>query len=245
MFSQFTRKRQRGLSLVEMMVGIAVGLFIAAGASLLVAIQLSDNRRTLIELQLQQDLRASSDIIGRELRRSGFMAPAHLLIAQGGSQPYSFSGNSARQVYTTGDSSTITFYYTRRNDTQGPFGFRLNSSGAIQSLLAGGQWQDLTDSSVMTVTSFSLTPRTGPAQKLACPKYCDLTIPGLPAGTGADYCWPTVSVLSFDISITGKSVSDASVVRTVTTTAYVRNDYVKINMTAADGSIDYGRYCPS
>ena len=51
------------------MVGVAVGLFVVAAASMLVATQLSDNRRLTLETQVQQDLRAAADIITRELRR--------------------------------------------------------------------------------------------------------------------------------------------------------------------------------
>ena len=55
------RAAQRGLSIVEMMVGIAVGLIVVAAATLMVAGQLADNRRLLLETQVQQDLRASAD----------------------------------------------------------------------------------------------------------------------------------------------------------------------------------------
>ena len=57
---------QRGMSLVELMVGITVGLFIVAAATTLMANQLSDNRKLLVETQIQQDLRASMDIITRQ-----------------------------------------------------------------------------------------------------------------------------------------------------------------------------------
>ena len=66
----------RGLSIVELMVGIAVGMFVLAGASLLASSQLSDNRQLLLETQVQQDLRATADLIARELRRGGYWANA-------------------------------------------------------------------------------------------------------------------------------------------------------------------------
>ena len=74
--------RQRGLSIVELMVGIAVGLFVVAAASTLVATQLSDNRRLMLETQVHQDLRAAADIITREVRRSGYWnaAPTQLAV---------------------------------------------------------------------------------------------------------------------------------------------------------------------
>jgi len=68
------RSAQQGLSLVELMVGITIGLFVVAAASLVVSNQLFDNRRLLLETQLQQDLRATMDIITRQLRRAGGQA---------------------------------------------------------------------------------------------------------------------------------------------------------------------------
>ena len=62
-------RRARGLSIVELLVGIAVGLFVLAGATLLVSSQLSDNRQLMLETQVQQDLRASADLIARPTPR--------------------------------------------------------------------------------------------------------------------------------------------------------------------------------
>ena len=72
-------RSQRGLSLVELMVGIAVGLFVVAGAVMVVTTQLGDNRRLLLDAQLQQDLRATLDIVTREVRRAGGVADATAL----------------------------------------------------------------------------------------------------------------------------------------------------------------------
>ena len=58
------------------MVGVAIGLFVVAAASMLVVTQLSDNRRLTLETQVQQDLRATADIITRELRRAGHWGKA-------------------------------------------------------------------------------------------------------------------------------------------------------------------------
>ena len=69
---RFNTKNQFGYSLVELMVGITIGLFIVAATSLMISTQLSGNRRMLLETQLNQDLRATADIITRELRRASF-----------------------------------------------------------------------------------------------------------------------------------------------------------------------------
>jgi len=70
------RRRQAGLSMVELMVGVAIGLFVVAGATMAVSNQLGDNRRLMLETQIQQDLRAAADVIARDLRRSGYWASA-------------------------------------------------------------------------------------------------------------------------------------------------------------------------
>ena len=66
------RRAARGFSLVELMVGIAVGMFVVAAAAIMTSGQLTENRRLLLETQLQQDLRAAADIVARDLRRTGF-----------------------------------------------------------------------------------------------------------------------------------------------------------------------------
>src|SRR4051812_42106673 len=70
------KSRQSGLSLVELMVGVAVGLFVVAGATMAVANQLGDNRRLMLETQIQQDLRAAADLIARDIRRAGYWGRA-------------------------------------------------------------------------------------------------------------------------------------------------------------------------
>ena len=62
----------RGISIVELMVGITISLFILAGASLVLTTQLDSNRRLLLEAQVQQDLRTTADMISRDVRRAGY-----------------------------------------------------------------------------------------------------------------------------------------------------------------------------
>ena len=69
--------RHRGLSIVELMIGIAIGLFIVAGATLMLTTQLGDNRRLLLEAQIQQDMRAAADMITRDIRRAGYWGQAY------------------------------------------------------------------------------------------------------------------------------------------------------------------------
>lgn len=219
------RPGQRGLSLVELMVGLAVGLLVVAGATVVTASQLSDSRRLLVETQMQQDLRAAADIITRELRRTGSWAygnqardavwstivPAPLTLIN----PYTDPNTNNPDL--TPSSGEVSYRYYRTSGTAlGTFGFKLES-GAIKSNIDGGTatWQELTDSKVMNVTAFTVTQTDGPAVQLPCPKDC----PG-----GGEACFPTWTVRELAVVITGQAVADATVVRSIRAVAKLRND---------------------
>jgi type IV pilus assembly protein PilW len=213
-----THRAERGLSIVEMMVGIAVGLFVVAGASLLVSTLLGENRRLLLDTQLQQDLRASADIIAHEVRRAG--AQSETLAVAGvwsASSPASSPLANGFAATVASSASEVDFSYLRDSGMQGPYGFRLQG-GAIQTQLAFSGWQELTDPSVLTVTGFTVTETDSSAQKLPCTKPC-------PTG-GATSCWPTVIVRQIAIAITASSVADPTITRSLRTAVRLRNDWV-------------------
>jgi type II secretory pathway component PulJ len=227
----------RGLSLVELLIGIAIGLFIVAGAVLLTTTQLSDNRRLMLETQLQQDLRATADIVTRELRRAGAWDNADTGVAD------PVSGAANHNAFSTVSTTTgVTFSYQRSVGAQGPFGFKLEG-GVIKTLLAVGGWQDLTDANTVVITAFSLTPQDREIlPPLTCPKTCPAPVGPVPAGkTSENYCWPTLTVREFALSITGQAANDSSVTRTIRSTVRLRNDQVQFN---AD-PVNPDQACPS
>lgn len=211
-------RRQRGLSLVELMVGIAVGLLVVAGATMVVANQLGDNRRLLLETQVQQDLRAAADIVTRELRRAGGWEDQARLGLWTSAAPGQL--NPQRAVSPSAAPATQVDYQYLRGGVAPQLGFRLNNNGVLQTLL-GGAWQDLTDARAVRITAFNVTPvsqvRQPPFDKVPCPSEC----PG-----GGTACWPTVTVRELVVDLTGQSVADPAVQRTLSTTVRLRNDLV-------------------
>lgn len=233
-------RSQRGLSIVELMVGVAIGLFVVAGATMLTSTQLSENRKLLLETQIQQDLRAAADIISRDMRRGGFYNTTDQAVwysdaAASAPVPSPVSGMTPSINAVPGTQTQ--YRYIRSGGNQGPFGFKLEG-GRLKSYFANAAgWHDLTDANTVEVTTFSITPTlvnepTPPApavQQMPCPRLCpDLTTA----------CWPTVLVREFQISIVGRSVSDATVTRAVNLATRVRNDELQAN--AAGGAV-----CPS
>jgi type IV pilus assembly protein PilW len=216
-----------------MMVGIAVGLFIVAAASMLVSSQLTSNRRLLLDTQLQQDLRATADIIAREMRRAGALSDiqAQQSVWYPATAGVSTNALAESVTPTAGSPSQTEFKYQRGSAIKNRF--LLNTSTHVISTWIGpemtGNLQDLTDGNVLKVTGFTVTPQNGAAIQIPCPNDC----PG-----GGNACWPTVTVREFVVVIDGESLTDASIQRSVRMHVRLRNDWVKNNSGATD------RICP-
>ncbi len=239
---------QAGLSLVELMVGITVGLFVVAAAATLVANQLGDNRRLLLETQVQQDLRASMDIITRQFRRAGAAQPAKVEAgiaaspaAGGASNPFGSislaSGTTCNEA--SGEFAQVQFSFYFDASQEGPYGFKLDN-GVIKSFIrgAGGTsaWQELTDPNTLVVTKFCITPRILSSTVLPCPKLCPIT----PADPTGQACWPQIQVRSYIVDIQARAKSDPAVRRALRNEVRVRNDLVDFNGPTASSPV-----CPA
>ena len=203
---------QRGLSLIELLIGVAIALFIAATGSTLLVGHLRENRALLLETRLTQDLRTAADVITRDLRRAGYWGNAGT-----GANPY------AALAPATAASDAVSLRYsmdpTENNivDSNEQFGFRLRG-GAIELQLGAGNWQALTDAGTLTVTAFSVRPD---VQDLSLASFC-----ATPCAAGSTTCPPHQQVRNLAVAITAVLVSDNRVVRSVRSNARVRNDAV-------------------
>ena len=217
------RRGHRGASLVELLVGMAVGLLIAAGGVMLLTGNLRDNRSLILEARLMQDLRTASDMVSRNLRRAGAWGGSGAGVWTRGAttlidNPYTALSPSAAA------SDAVSFQFSRDAaenhsvDSNEQFGFRLRS-GVLEMRLGGAGWQAMTDANVVTVTRFSVTPS---VQQISLEGSCANPCP---AG-GAGPCPPQQWVRSFGVQITARSVADAAVVRNITSSVRLRNDPV-------------------
>jgi type IV pilus assembly protein PilW len=244
----------RGMTLVELMVGVAVGLFVVAAAALMTSSQLTDNRRLLLETQLQQDLRAAADLVTRDLRRTGFWGNnAYKGIPRPIPAPTdTVINNPFASVLPTGGvpSPAQILYRYLRSSGSADFGFRLDANGVVQAcqsdLTTGGcsaGWQDLTDGNTMKVDDFSvLAPSPNRATntdliRLPCPNLCPLAPP---PGMDATYCWPTVGSQALSVRIKAEARTDAAVVRELVTGVHARNLNVVLS-----ADVPVGQSCPA
>jgi prepilin peptidase dependent protein B len=208
--------------MVELLVGMAIGLFIAAAGVTLMAGNLRENRALMLESRLTQDLRTAADIIARDLRRAGYWAAATSAVRSGGvsgvpANPYLALAPSAAA------SDSVSFGFSRDSnennslDSNEQFGFRLRR-GVIEMQLGGGNWQALTDANTVTVTEFTVTPS---VEEISLAAHCAQACPA-----GSSTCPPRQQVRSLGVSISARSSTDASVQRSLRSSVRLRNDPV-------------------
>lgn len=228
------RRDQRGLSIVELMVGVALGLFLVAGAATLFVSHLGNSRRLVLEARVNQELRAAADLIARDLRRAGHWGDA--IAGTVVTAPATIATPNPYVAVTDG-SEIIEFTYSRdavedgvasANETSG---FR--RSGTKVQAKINNSWQDVTDPNTISVSSLAIVPTETPvdardACAVACCSASDVAT-GVPAtctvaNIAAGATCPRVGVRQYQLTLTAAAATDARVTRTLTTSVRVRND---------------------
>lgn len=230
--------KRRGLSIVEFMVGIAVGLFVVGGSAKLFVDYLSSNRRGLLETRVNQDLRAAADLIARDLRRAGYWRNASTGLFVGSAAPS--ASNPYGVIVADTVNKQIDYRYAKdANDAVGTNEqFGIKADGALR-LLVNGAWQPITDPEVVVVTAADLTIPVVNERVVDLYQYCPClakqsctansflsTDPTkTPPAPGDNYAnRPRVLVREYEIRIVGRSPAASDVVREIRERVRPRND---------------------
>jgi type IV pilus assembly protein PilW len=199
--------RQKGFSLVEMMVSLVLGM-IVIGAAMVVYIQTFIGNSSQIKMaRLNGDLRIVMNQISRDLRRAGYhnwtlpqLGVGNYLVNP---QPSPImTTNSAAIGYDENANGSV--------DAADVFSYRwadANGDGVndtIQARIGAGAWTNLTDPAVLHITNFAITDNS-------------------PAAINPTGAVAAVTIPLHTIEITGRLVSDTSVQRSVRETVRVRN----------------------
>lgn len=224
---------QSGMSLVELMVGVAISLVVVAGGLSLLATFTGENRRLLLETRLNQDLRAAMDVVTRDLRRAGywqgstagmwvpsgpnvpaqnayrgFYSSACNAVALGASAP-SPAASAASVCYAVAQNADNVLDETTRAEL---YGFHL-TSGVLYAVINGAAEQALTDPDAITITDFVVTPS---SQIVPMSGFCKIT---------CTVNCPRVIVREFEVVLRGVAPRDPQIRRQLRSNVRVRNDY--------------------
>lgn len=227
------RKGQHGLSLVELMVGITVGLIVAAGASMVAVNQINEHRRLMLELQVQQDLRTAADILQQDMRRVGFRGlpqysvwqPASGVATASEVPAQAASANPYSGLTRSDDASarSLTYSYARTvnnfNDTPRNnefFGIKWEKANQVLKLQLGpNNWQPITDPEAVKIIDFDINVT---SQSAALSDFCDKPCTG--AGC------PVQQVRTVSFTIRAQATHDDNVIRTLEGVERIRADAI-------------------
>lgn len=226
---------QSGFSLTELMVGSTVGLLVLAAALHLYALNVRATADTLRVSRLNQELRATLELLRGDLRRAGYWAGEPGFV-QPQDNPFQAPGNDIVLGHAVDEDadSCILYGYDANGDRRvgiGPsgtadattstdnleqFGFRLRNgqvqmrNGGSPFTCAGGSWQAISDPDT-AITRLQFTMRE------ACFNVADTAQPCV-AGT------PALLRRRVRIVIEGRVRSHPGIVQRLDTTVSIAND---------------------
>ncbi|BAL25517.1 prepilin-type N-terminal cleavage/methylation domain-containing protein [Azoarcus sp. KH32C] len=160
-----SKATQRGFSLIELMVGITVGLFVMAAVGSFFVDYLSSNRQMIQIARLDQELRAATDILVRDLKRAGYKQDIHMDILN--LSQSSTSRAATMPILDSGETvitgSQLEFWYDENSDNTlntasntEEHGYRV-SGNALQRYAGNSGWQNVTDPSVIQISGLTIT----------------------------------------------------------------------------------------
>jgi type IV pilus assembly protein PilW len=163
-----TYKRSRGVTLIEMLVGLLVGLVVVAAAGSVYISTFRGQTGNTKLVRLNQDLRAMMDIMARDIRRAGFVTNDPITnFSSLQTNPF-FSGTEDLAIYNSGN--CIVYSYNKDNDSppvvdnNERFGFRktgtelqMRTSGTTNANCTDGSWETITEPQV-EITGLTFAP---------------------------------------------------------------------------------------
>jgi len=175
-------KTQRGMNLIELMVALVLGLLVSAAAINVYIKTMQTQTENIQLMRLNQDLRATMDLVVRDIRRAGFATSTPETDFDClKSNPFNdigfFNAGTATAIAATNPASCIVFAYNRNNrqlnnvcggavQATDRFGYRINNgalemkrSGGSEASCATGTWEDISGSDVTMTGSFTLNTK--------------------------------------------------------------------------------------
>jgi prepilin-type N-terminal cleavage/methylation domain-containing protein len=215
----FKSKKQAGLTLIEMMIAMVLGLFVTAVIITVFSTNVRSSTENIKMIRLNQELRGVMTMMVDELKRAGY---SNVPTVTAFMDELNFTTTCARYSYDEDNSATAG---DTAPGTDERFGFRLNSNtiewarNATGTGCTGGDWTEITDPDLASITTLDFDI-TGSVNTLGT--------------TGSDTFSTTsgVSVYEVTITLTGTTdlphSSDANDPRrTMTETVRIRNEAPK------------------
>lgn len=215
-----TRTKQLGMTLIEVMISVTVGLFLLLGLTVFMSASLGSNVSITKTANLNQELRAIMTLMVRDIRRSGYWgSPSYVTGAISGiGFGSTFVNPFALDATTAG---CILYAYDLNQDgvldENEKFGFLLDNGAVLMrtgvgsstwncTLAASNAWGYLSDTISTNITGLAFVETDSASIFI----------------TGSS--GPNIRTRQITISISGQLANDSSVRQTLTETVKLEND---------------------
>jgi prepilin-type N-terminal cleavage/methylation domain-containing protein len=212
-----SRRAQAGVTLIEMMVAIVVGLIVIAAVLAFMVSVMKANRQNIESTRLMQEMRATAAVIAADVRR-----------ARGVTDPLAtvklVNGNPYREVRTTpvgNTSGCISFGYD--GGASGPYRMirRRNDKVELLGTASNQATVDCSNAPATTNGSVVVMPLTSDQVRIT-----SLTFQRLPLDAGTGLEPPPERTREVRMTMTGQLVNPdaqlANITRTITQSIYIR-----------------------
>jgi len=141
-------QRQTGLTLIEMMIAMVLGLFVTATIITVFSTNVRSSTENIKMLRLNQELRGVMTMMTDELKRAGYSSDQTVTAFM---DEVNFTTTCARYAYDEDNDAIL--------GTNERFGFRLNndtiewSQNATGTGCTGGNWTEITDPNLALITA--------------------------------------------------------------------------------------------
>lgn len=214
------KKYQSGFTFTELMVALALNVFLLAALIAIFSANINHYRRSLNLNRLNQQLQTAMEIMVSDIRRAGYSATASNDVGTG--QNNNAFVASGVDISTNVSNNCILFAYDHDNNGALPavsssvdderYGFRVINQtlqsrppGASFSCTANASdWENMIDPGFIEITNLTFT----------------LTTSSITVGPGTQ----GLQQRSVDITLTGRLTSDTSITKTLTQHVRIRND---------------------
>lgn len=187
---------QRGISLVELMVSLSIGVLLMLGLTTFMSGTVVNNASSIKTIQFNQEMRAAMTLMIRDIRRAGYWGSPNYTTGSLSGVGYGTTYSNPFANVDTGTAGCILYRYDK------------NNSGTTSSTCGGdSDWAPLTSTNNLKVTSLSFS------ETDSAPVYTNGTSSG-----------PNIKVRYVTITLTAQCATDGKIRQTLQETIRLGND---------------------
>ncbi len=211
-------QKSTGFTFVELLAALAINLLLFGGLITIFLSNINHYRTSISVNRLNQQMQTAMLIMTNEIRRAGYWANAQNDLGSAtNNNPFmaaatdiTISGSCILFTYDSNSNGSLPSISSGSDDER--YGFRLSGQtlqtrpygAAYDCTTASANWENITDSNIIQITSLSFT----------------LNSSTVATGPGAK----GIVIRSITISMTGRLTSDTSITKTITQRVRIMND---------------------